>query len=388
MTLPLLHSPDGHNQDIQFLRGIAILFVFVEHYLSVFDVIKLAPDWFLRVAFWCGVDLFFVISGFLVTNKLLDALSTPVTSRFQVFSGFIKRRIRRLAPAAGFWLGCSLVVYPLLPGVDGASFTQVAATVLAAASGTANLYWPLCEHGFLPLAACAGESVNPAYWSLSMEEQFYLLLVLFLVFWSRHALLTVLAVICLLSLALPWGGAWSWGWSLRPFALSFGVIIAFIDRCRPGLFDFEISRSERVLYLVGALSALPFLASLWFTLTGPGMAMTAVLVALLSSAAFVLCLEGSRFTKNPIGEMLAWIGSRSYSLYLSHILVLTMLHGACEYMGVDGPSALAVMFVVTLCLALTIADWSYKALERRYFRNAALMPKNIIAVRAMGSGSR
>ncbi len=149
-------SGRGFRADIQALRAIAVVAVVLYH---------LWPQQ-IRGGF-VGVDVFFVISGFLITRQLADEHER--TGRISL-TQFWARRIRRLLPAAYFVLGASLAVLLLaLPTVAWRTNLQE----IAAAGGYVE-NWLLGIHAVDYLAAENSASLVQHYWSLSAEEQFYL----------------------------------------------------------------------------------------------------------------------------------------------------------------------------------------------------------------------
>jgi len=146
--------------DIQGLRAVAVLLVVIVH----------AQLGFLNGGFF-GVDVFFVISGFVITGLLLRERSATGNTRILAFYG---RRARRIVPAAMFVIVVSIVAERLF---IGASSTQFAASQARWASVfLANFWGAGHENIFHPQLAPLG-----AYWSLAVEEQFYLVYPILLV---------------------------------------------------------------------------------------------------------------------------------------------------------------------------------------------------------------
>jgi peptidoglycan/LPS O-acetylase OafA/YrhL len=178
-----------YRPDIEGLRGIAVLLV---------------------VAFHCGVpgmtggfvgvDVFFVLSGYLITGLLVAEIQK--TSRLSLLN-FYARRVRRLLPASALTLAVTLLIGAFIMAPQELAFAGRAARATALymsniffAKNAANYFNPDVES-------------NPLLhtWSLAVEEQFYLiwpmLIMLGLLFWrSRKSLLIVLSVLTLLSLAV------------------------------------------------------------------------------------------------------------------------------------------------------------------------------------------
>jgi peptidoglycan/LPS O-acetylase OafA/YrhL len=177
----------GFRTDVQALRAVAVLAVVLNH---------LWPGWL--TGGYVGVDVFFVISGFLISSHL----DREIVSTGRVRLGrFYARRIRRLLPAAFLVLGFTLVAaYLLLP------YPRWAATAQEAfASGLYWENWLLAAKSVDYSAADAAASPVQHYWSLSVEEQFYLfwplLLLLLFVIRRRRAQVVGIAVVGAASLA-------------------------------------------------------------------------------------------------------------------------------------------------------------------------------------------
>ena len=168
----------GFRPDIQALRAVAVLAVVVNH---------LWPEWL--TGGYVGVDVFFVISGFLISSHLAREISA--TGRVRL-GRFYARRVRRLLPAAFVVLGFSLVAaYLLLP------YPRWAATAEeAVASALYYENWLLAAQSVDYSAVNAVASLVQHYWSLSVEEQFYLCwpLLLLLLFRVRGQLAGIVVV--------------------------------------------------------------------------------------------------------------------------------------------------------------------------------------------------
>jgi peptidoglycan/LPS O-acetylase OafA/YrhL len=173
--------------DIQALRAVAVLAVVVNH---------LSAGWL--TGGYVGVDVFFVISGFLITGHLDKEIAD--TGRVRL-GAFYARRVRRLLPAALLVLGVSVVAaYFLLPYPRWAAIANEA---VAGATYWEN--WLLAARSVDYSAANAQASLSQHYWSLSVEEQFYLvwplLLLLLCLFRRRLARIAGVALVGAASLA-------------------------------------------------------------------------------------------------------------------------------------------------------------------------------------------
>lgn len=197
-----LASRPGYRPDIQGLRGVAVLLVVLFHAgLPVYGG-------------YIGVDVFFVISGFVITRGIVRKLHQGQFS----FKDFYIKRMRRLFPALVTMLAVVLLLMPLLGPPEG--FPVSERTALGATFFNANNYLILTDGYF---AAAAESNLFLHTWSLSLEEQFYFFfpLMMFLL-WrigpknSEHkAVFWGIIGVCLLSFGA--GLYLSFGGSFGPF---------------------------------------------------------------------------------------------------------------------------------------------------------------------------
>lgn len=150
-------GPDQFRLDIQGLRGIAVLLVVAYHAGTPIT------------GGFVGVDVFFVVSGYVITRMLLREVQRSGRVRF---GRFYLRRIRRLLPALGFMLVVTLLLSIALAPIGAQQIT--ARTGAAAAMINANTYLIQADvdGGYFGVDAAANALIHT--WSLSVEEQFYL----------------------------------------------------------------------------------------------------------------------------------------------------------------------------------------------------------------------
>jgi peptidoglycan/LPS O-acetylase OafA/YrhL len=283
----------GHVPALDGLRGVAILLVVTYHYSGW-------PRGGHR-----GVDLFFVLSGFLITTLLLEERSDVGGVSLR---GFYARRARRLFPALAVVLAAYLTI-SAARGVD--AFGTIARYGLYVGN-VYQAFW--VDAGHAPLNGLTH------LWSLAEEEQFYLLwpLTLLLVARSRRPLAWLAAVtgaLILYRLTLLGVGASGrhlyFSPDMRADGLLIGCWLAFY-RLRRG----RLTPSRRLL--VAAVAA----AVICVLLLPGALVVFELAVAVLLAAA----VTHTRLAEALAARPLVWLGGISYSLYLWHPVVLWTFH--------------------------------------------------------------
>jgi peptidoglycan/LPS O-acetylase OafA/YrhL len=261
--------------------------------------------------YWGGVDIFFCVSGFVITGSLLRR-DTPDSFR-ELAVPFYIRRIFRIWPAALLWLSIAILAAKFA-NVSG-SFGQFRADArdgVAAVLQVHNIYMSLCGTG--QLGPCGKEVI---YWSLSLEEQFYVLFPLLLYFVGPMRLRWVLGSLILIQFPLPRETP-DLLWYIRTDAISYGVLIA-IAASRGGLHAVRNAAGNhplRARWLAVLLVVLVAVLSLT-----PQLKINVALIA-LASAGLVLLASCNRGViiprRNWLRSAFLWGGSRSFGIYLVH----------------------------------------------------------------------
>ena len=340
----------SYRSDITGLRALAVLIVVLFH-LNL----SWLPGGFI------GVDVFFVLSGFLLTDLITRRMEAGQFS----FVDFYKRRIRRLFPALLVTvLISSLTALLILPPTFLIDFAWSAITSLLSASNF--LFWS--SSGYFD----AGAHTKPLLhtWSLSVEEQFYLFwpLLLFLslkLFRDRKAVIAVLGLAFLASLIaaelvvrispdsafflLPF----------RVFEFSAGGLVCFLPK---------VSRKSLLHALsISGITAIGVSAVLFTEATPvPGLA---ALLPVLGTCAVLVAGQtsfGGRLLSLP---GLEYTGQISYSLYLTHWPIIT-LYGLSSASG----ASFSVLEQATLFCVSFISAALLHALVERPFRLGSHKP--------------
>lgn len=345
--------------DIQVLRGLAVSAVFIQHYASWFPLVAEGSSVQLNF-FWIGVDLFFVISGFLIVTKLL---SYDRCDPWPVFKNFWSARFWRLMPAAAFWALISGAVTLCIGWIDQRSVLQVTSATIASLTGASNVYWWACFSDQISQMLCAGRGPFGVYWSLSLEEQFYLVASILLLLGFRKSFLTFLIAACAWNLTTEWMSPWSFGWVFRPYGLALGSALAFLYWKWPVLLDKKLAVHDRVALAVVLMLLTVFMAIFYHPIT-------TLVASLLCGALLWIALMDNCLSRTPFGRALEYLGERSYSFYLCHVIVIIIVRDlVIRTTGGDGAQWLMQSWwlcALTFGLALAVSHFSYSHIETRF----------------------
>lgn len=330
----------GYRPALDGLRGFAVLAVITFHAWQG-----------LRPAGWLGVDVFFVLSGFLITSLLVgEHQSTGAVS----FGRFYARRALRLLPA----LAVALAMGIGLAAVFDAS--RLAATI---SEGVSSAFYVSNWVTGLHADQQAVTGLLTHTWSLSIEEQFYLawplmLCALMRIGGRRLALYLTLIAVAGIVIHRPMvstiGHVSMWT-DTRADALLIGSALALafsLGLVRPG-------RAARLAGVAGA-AALVALALLYTDEVNGWRGMADGGYTLVAAAAACVVMGALSGWRLPAWRPLVHIGRISYGLYLYHYPIERVLQ---DRLG-SGPACLAL----TLLLTFSVAIVSYRFLERPFLR--------------------
>jgi peptidoglycan/LPS O-acetylase OafA/YrhL len=343
------HSKLGYRPELDGLRGVAILAVFT-HHLSH----RLLPGGFL------GVDLFFVLSGFLITYLLVGEWEQAGRISLR---NFYARRALRLLPALFLWCAAFVAVAPLLGGRTAAGIYRGALLALT--------YF----YNWVPALGYPLVSPLGIVWSLAIEEQFYLLwppvLVVMLRRGARPRRLACGLALAVLSVCAHRAVLWQtgatvtrlyYGTDTRADALLVGCllgVLAAYDLLPRGA---SFSLFSRAAAVAGAV-ALCWLAA---TVTWePGWLYTGGLTLVACAAAAVILTTVVRPWRPAVVALrlppLVWFGRISYGLYLWHFPVTRIIYPNQDRAPLAGK-------LLAGALSILCAAASYYVVERRFLR--------------------
>ncbi len=331
----------AHRSDIDGLRGVAVLAVLAYHYWG-----GLFRGGFI------GVDIFFVISGYLLSAIIFSEVQG---SRF-LFYRFYERRIRRIFPALFVLLALStaFAVLFLLPP-DFESFNH---SFVAASLSISNFhFWKTSNYFDAPAA------VRPLLhtWSLGVEEQFYAVLPVFIVLVQRFLPKYLRAIVVLAAIGFfIWsvvevrrdpGGAFFLPFS-RAWELLLGTALA--------LKIFPAPRSKGMQEGLAAFGILGILCSVFLlTASMPFPGENALLPCAAASAIILAANERNTMAGRLLSQKpIVFIGLISYSLYLWHwpLLVFSRIAISNRF---DLPSSGSRLLLALLAIAIATVSWRF-----------------------------
>lgn len=318
---------------------------------------------------YVGVDVFFVISGYLISSIIFEELRGNSFS----FAGFYKRRMKRIFPALFVMLAVSFAAAVLLLPPSG--LKEFSQSVIAATFFYSNHYF-LDQSGYFATAAELTPLLHT--WSLAVEEQFYVLFPAFLLMAHRFSpghQLAAMGLLAILSFGLAQylvfadPSAAFYLLPTRLWELVLGAMAARLHLADPFL-GRRFAMQRPVLAIVGA--AMILYAVLAFDKDTPFPGAAALLPS--GGAALIILYAG---TADPLGRILAlrgpvMIGLISYSLYLWHY---PMLAFARRFPAGESPLFLAAVAAA----AVLVAYLSYRFVETPVRRNAALTAGQVYA---------
>jgi peptidoglycan/LPS O-acetylase OafA/YrhL len=331
----------GYRPDIDGMRALAVLSVILFHISK-----ELLPGGFV------GVDIFFVISGYLISAHIFQS------GRQGTFSliDFYYRRIRRIAPAMTVVVTATLVVAEWLLLPDDAR--NAAKSAVMSFASLANVHFWLSQDTSY-FAASSNELPLLHLWSLGVEEQFYVIWPLLAVVICRWRAGLALGLMCVLALA---------SFAIGQFSYAHSPTFAYYMLPSRGG-ELLVGALAAHVALSGRLGALRRHAS---ALAGAGLALLAASIVLLSESMVfpgwwalpptlgaALLILGGGAGANPVSRLLALapmraIGAVSYSAYLWHWPLLAFYR-----YGYGEPGLAAGMAVFALTMVLAALTYRY-----------------------------
>ncbi len=367
------------NIDIECLRAVAIVLTMLLHLPTLLPSNSGFLEFLYKYfEFSVGVDLFFVVSGFVITQSLVASEHQGGIRTSRLMMAFWTKRAFRLLPAAFLWLIVLSLYYVYL-----GHFWEWSKPILAAALNLMNLYSAYCVENPTDPLFCGAFYQHGHYWSLSLEEQFYLVYP-FLFFFIPRRFLMVLVVAAIAAQFFWNRPIWSYGWFFRTDALCWGVLLALLYHSDVfSKFDPQILR-RRVVSIAMFIVLIVILVVVGRQFTGFSGNNKSYGVALVAVVGAVLVWLSS-FDRNYFScvglmrDVMVYLGARSYSLYVSHLIIFMIIKNHFPIFNLfdfaEGSQGLKLWIAgVGVGLTFLAAESTYRWVElpiRTYGRNTA-----------------
>ncbi len=362
MSLPHLSHPK-YRRDIDGLRAVAVLSVVAFHAF---------PEW-IKGGF-IGVDVFFVISGYLISTIIYENLDRGTFS----FTEFYLRRVKRIFPALLLVLvSCYAFGWFSLLGDE---YMQLGKHIAGGAGFVSNLVlWS--ESGYFDNAADTKPLLH--LWSLGVEEQFYIFwpLLLWFSYRVRLNLPSIGILVALLSFALNLHQvkvdaiADFYSPQTRFWELMLGSILAWVTLYKPNFTAANAPRPERWSSTMSVVAALLLAFGFWHIDKRLGFPGKWALVPVLSAVLLIFAGPGAWVNRVILSNRIAvWIGLISFPLYLWHWPLLTyarIIHSKVPAAPVR--SAIVLASIVLAWLTYRLVERPVRLGRRAGFKVAALV---------------
>jgi peptidoglycan/LPS O-acetylase OafA/YrhL len=389
---------NGHLPGLDGVRGVAILLVMAIHFVGDSTPETALQRLVVKAASYglLGVDLFFVLSGFLITGLLVDAKGKP-----HYFRNFYARRTLRIFPLYYLVLALLFValpfVWPLSPALEEARAHQA-------------WLWTYTANFYIAARASWALTYVSHFWSLAIEEHFYLLWPFIVFTFRRQTLERICAAVIggglLLRIGLALGGVSELSISVltpcRIDTLCVGALLALLCR-REGWADELVRRSGRAALALGGVT---IALSAWCAVAKTGLPVLhqirGSLYALFFGALVLISIEPrpSLLARALRGRALRFFGKYSYGLYVYHGLLtwyLIEFHAEARFDAALGSHGLAIAAKAAcgVAISVAVAMVSYELFEKpflslkRFFEARPEAPRAVAiepAVHAAGAG--
>jgi len=354
----------NYRREVDGLRAFAVIPVVFFH--AGFELFK---------GGFVGVDVFFVISGYLITSIILKELEKEEF----LISNFYERRIRRIIPSLFFVMFASIpIAYLLLLPSDMKDFSQ---SLIAVSTFVSNiLFWR--ESGYFDTAAELKPLLHT--WSLAVEEQYYILFPLFLlIFWriGKSFIILILGIVFILSLSASYWAANTLptvGFYLLPtrgWEILIGAFAAFY-----------LSTANRMEFsnifneFFGWLGLFLILFSIFFFSSSTPFPSYYALVPTLGTLMIILCAtKNTTIGKFLSNKLFVSFGLISYSLYLWHQPIFAFVRiYTFDLISLNVSLSLIVLSTI-------MAYFSYRYIETPFRKKNTISRKNIFLFLFLGS---
>lgn len=374
---------EEHVIPLDGLRGLAVLMVMFGHFWLRQNPVGSLETWtytFVQNG-WVGVDLFFVLSGFLITGILLEAKGSN-----HYFRNFYARRILRIFPL--YW-GFLFVYFVILPRV----VSIAPGSPFATAPGTEPWFWLYASN---MLSLVRGAVIPPGlnhFWSLAVEEQFYLIwpavvFALRIKTLERTCVALVVAAFAFRLFLLTTPFHHTGGYVLLPAridTLAIGAWLAVVarDESRRELVERWAPRAFLIALAALAIANLPDLRMFGYrvSMQTVGFPLLAVMGASLIAIGAGKSELNSRIRRFFSSRILVTAGKYSYAMYVFHLPLVIAMETAGLHMNTFSggrppgiPAALAYSVLMSIATFL-VAFTSWHLYEKHFLKLKRLFPR-------------
>jgi peptidoglycan/LPS O-acetylase OafA/YrhL len=346
-----------HRDDIDGLRAISVSAVVLYH---------AAPSW--APGGFLGVDIFFVISGFLITRLIHDEI---LGGRFSIWH-FYQRRIRRIIPA--LVVVCAVTTALALVLMFPSDLAAYSANLMSAMAFVANIKFYHDDIGYF--AAQAELKTLLHLWSLSVEEQFYVVFPIIVIVATRYR--------CLLAVLVGIGAASFVAWAIvrriDPSAAFYLLPYRAWELMLGGAVAVGLKTWRPTFPVATILAAAGLAAIIHGVLRFNPNNSTIISTCLPCLGAASLLAASTNHALRPILENrpIVFLGLISYSLYLWHWPLLSL----ARYYLMVRPSPWMTALIIALSLAAAALSWRF---IEQPFRRGGLWPARNVAIAAAAS---
>lgn len=372
------------NLEIEYLRAVAIGMTMLSHLPSLLpEHHQLFSSLFTVFMPWTGVDLFFCISGYVVCRAYLNTFDEQRErgSFWVVAKAFWIRRVYRLLPTAWLWVLIPLVLSIAFnsSGVFGSWYANLRSiTAVVTFSGNiANQF-----------GAILGP--NSVYWSLALEEQFYFIFPLFLLFVTsaKWRIVSLLALIFLqfgFDRNMLGDASAAFASSIRLDAMMWGILICIFSRSEIyHQFEPTILKDNPLLALGVTLLLIYMLGAIAGQMAALPVAVG--LIAIVSAILVFLASFNTGYIYCPswCSGVLQWLGARSYGIYVIHFPAYRISHeiwsrhALANGTSVDTGYTLQLLVTAFVLIGL-LSEANYRLVEVPLRRKGAAIASKIVA---------
>ena len=351
------------------LRGLALVAVLAYHAAP-----GVAPGGFL------GVDIFFVLSGFLLTTLLLGEHERAGTIDRVAYA---LRRLRRIYPALLVLLAALVVIVPIAAKADA---HRLAGDIVSSLLGVTN--WHRIRDGSSYFSIAGRPSFVRHLWSIAVELQFYVLCP-FLVAWLARRKPKVAAAALIAGIAASavlMGGLYNagdpsrayYGTDARLHALLMGCLVAVLLPLKP--FSGWITGSQPAIQRKNGIGVAALLLCVALFLVGGERARLMYPFGFLAIEVATAVMIGLALVPGSLASILVrrdmrWLGTRSYGIYLWHWPIVVLVRPGTNADWPAVPAALAIVGG-----GLVLGGLSYRFVERPFMRRGQPQPRRALRV--------